>query len=353
MTAICAICSKNYTGWGNNAEPVCDGQCCDLCNSTKVIPARIAEMFPTTEKKIDSFSTPSSASTNEAKMENTDAILAQELALYLKLSKLKPTVIISKKTQIAHIGVFDGGGPTEDLMQWAKAEATGDDLLTYLWTHPDVDGEGWVCEDGSRWAVTDLNGKKVRISFYSKKHNPDAFISHKIEDGKDYALIMDVTGMTGKKREKYREQGKAYEKAKAEAIKDIGGGMMMATKDTKTLLKRIVEGRRKSRGETCFYWHRGAKEAMWATNEDMREQAKMWKNAMKSGDQLQFLEANCQTKLINGEEWHILVCGHKTKDLGFDPLGMGFDDCQFLVSGFIYFFKNKENRDTIFKWLTR
>jgi len=351
MTANCAICSKNYTGYGNNAEPVCEGYCCDLCNSTKVIPARIAEMFQTTGNKIDSKSTPSSASTNEAKMENTDAILAQELALFLKLSKLKPTVIISKKTQIAHIGAF-AEGQAEEWTQWAKAEATGDDLLTYLWTHPEV-GKGWFCEDGSRWAVTDINGKNVSISFYSKKHNPDAFIKYKLEDGKDYALILDVTGMTEKKRKKYNKQADSYEKAKKEAIQDIGGGMMMATKDTKTLLKRIVEGRRKSRGETCFYYHRGAKEAMWATNEDMREQAKLWKKAMKAGDQLQFLEANCQTKLINGEEWHFFVCGHQTKDLGFDPLGMGFDDCQFLVSGFIYFFKNKENRDTIFQWLNR
>lgn len=37
----CCICGRKFTGWGNNAQPVKDGKCCDTCNFTKVIPARI------------------------------------------------------------------------------------------------------------------------------------------------------------------------------------------------------------------------------------------------------------------------------------------------------------------------
>ena len=40
-TKICVICEKEYAGWGNNAEPVKEGQCCDECNWKKVIPARL------------------------------------------------------------------------------------------------------------------------------------------------------------------------------------------------------------------------------------------------------------------------------------------------------------------------
>jgi len=29
---------------GNNAEPAAEGRCCDFCNATVVLPARIAEM---------------------------------------------------------------------------------------------------------------------------------------------------------------------------------------------------------------------------------------------------------------------------------------------------------------------
>lgn len=41
----CIICGKNYKGYGNNARPVKDGQCCDKCNYSKVIPERMRIAF--------------------------------------------------------------------------------------------------------------------------------------------------------------------------------------------------------------------------------------------------------------------------------------------------------------------
>lgn len=44
----CCICGKKFTGWGNNPYPVVDDEnarCCDMCNETKVLPARLAQMF--------------------------------------------------------------------------------------------------------------------------------------------------------------------------------------------------------------------------------------------------------------------------------------------------------------------
>jgi len=38
---ICSICSAKYDGFGNNAQPVNDGRCCDDCNATVVIPTRL------------------------------------------------------------------------------------------------------------------------------------------------------------------------------------------------------------------------------------------------------------------------------------------------------------------------
>lgn len=37
---ICSICGEEYFGYGNNAQPVNDGRCCDECNLNIVIPAR-------------------------------------------------------------------------------------------------------------------------------------------------------------------------------------------------------------------------------------------------------------------------------------------------------------------------
>jgi DNA-directed RNA polymerase subunit RPC12/RpoP len=39
---ICSICSIRFTEWGNNAEPVNSGICCDSCNSNVVIPNRVS-----------------------------------------------------------------------------------------------------------------------------------------------------------------------------------------------------------------------------------------------------------------------------------------------------------------------
>jgi len=41
---ICSICQRVFTEFGNNAEPVNDGRCCDRCDWEVVIPARQRQM---------------------------------------------------------------------------------------------------------------------------------------------------------------------------------------------------------------------------------------------------------------------------------------------------------------------
>ena len=42
---VCSICYRVYTGYGNNAQPVNNGRCCDNCNSNYVIPMRIDRYY--------------------------------------------------------------------------------------------------------------------------------------------------------------------------------------------------------------------------------------------------------------------------------------------------------------------
>ena len=44
---ICVICTKEYEGYGNNAEPVKEGVCCDPCNLI-VIQKRLSSVTYTT-----------------------------------------------------------------------------------------------------------------------------------------------------------------------------------------------------------------------------------------------------------------------------------------------------------------
>lgn len=41
----CCLCGLLCGGWGNNPAPLkARGKCCDTCNATKVIPARIRQI---------------------------------------------------------------------------------------------------------------------------------------------------------------------------------------------------------------------------------------------------------------------------------------------------------------------
>ena len=40
----CSICNENFEGYGNNAQPVNDGVCCDTCNMMYVIKRRLFDM---------------------------------------------------------------------------------------------------------------------------------------------------------------------------------------------------------------------------------------------------------------------------------------------------------------------
>lgn len=41
----CVICKGEFWGYGNNPDPLAKkGICCDECNATKVIPARMANL---------------------------------------------------------------------------------------------------------------------------------------------------------------------------------------------------------------------------------------------------------------------------------------------------------------------
>lgn len=43
----CVLCKKEVKGYGNNPAPLGNvyDDCCDTCNRTKVIPARIASLI--------------------------------------------------------------------------------------------------------------------------------------------------------------------------------------------------------------------------------------------------------------------------------------------------------------------
>ena len=41
---VCSICGLPFTEFGNNAQPVNTGRCCNLCNDLYVIPRKVHAM---------------------------------------------------------------------------------------------------------------------------------------------------------------------------------------------------------------------------------------------------------------------------------------------------------------------
>ena len=40
----CILCDQPIRGFGNNAQPIANGRCCDDCNRAFVIPVRIMRL---------------------------------------------------------------------------------------------------------------------------------------------------------------------------------------------------------------------------------------------------------------------------------------------------------------------
>jgi hypothetical protein len=48
---ICCICGNGYDEYGHNADPVKKARCCNNCNDTVVIPARIRQLRRAQKRK--------------------------------------------------------------------------------------------------------------------------------------------------------------------------------------------------------------------------------------------------------------------------------------------------------------
>jgi hypothetical protein len=109
----------------------------------------------------------------------------KELETFLKCLAFHPLneVILKEKSLIFHAG----GEETRAWWLDFKTKGALVDFLTCTKNHK-VDGNKW-CNGilGSRWADTELNGRKCRLAFYSRIGDPKSFESKKTA-GKDYVI---------------------------------------------------------------------------------------------------------------------------------------------------------------------
>lgn len=95
----CIICSGPIVGYGNNAEPVKVGRCCDSCNATVVIPARIKSLFNKDNLK-ESVNTQNVILNNYQKQALLDNLFEDEELHDFYTNKLNTEWIISSNKEL-------------------------------------------------------------------------------------------------------------------------------------------------------------------------------------------------------------------------------------------------------------
>lgn len=87
------------------------------------------------------------------------------------------------------------------------------------------------------------------------------------------------------------------------------------------------------------------------SNDDFRFYMLAWRQMAKCG-YVRIEEFNDRTKTIDGKEWHFLVVQTTDpKDTAIDPMGCSLYG--FTVSGTIYSFQNKDNRDKVRQYVMK
>ena len=86
----CCLCNNSLQGYGNNPYPLEKGLCCDNCNTTKVIPARLKLLQPVKLSWMNKL--------RELKSYGWDAeCVLQELEEYGKQEELRVTLDLEKE----------------------------------------------------------------------------------------------------------------------------------------------------------------------------------------------------------------------------------------------------------------
>ena len=121
---------------------------------------------------------------------------------------------------------------------------------------------------------------------------------------------------------------------------------------------KTIKDRKANRGKTgdatemaiCFvHYH---KQFSLLNRGELNEQMRIWKKQRKSGE-VRIKRYNSKTAVVDGKEYHFFVVqpteNGKMVDCNFDPMGL------FIlgewVSGYIYAFTNKANRDAVEKYV--
>ena len=102
-------------------------------------------------------------------------------------------------------------------------------------------------------------------------------------------------------------------------------------------------------GASAWTWQHQVEAFSWCDKDVFNVECKKFRKLRKEG-KLTILEHNNQTCMLGDVEWHCLVV-QTPEGLPICPASANL--FQFMVSGYVYWFNKKSNRDTVYKFLTK
>jgi len=111
----------------------------------------------------------------------------------------------------------------------------------------------------------------------------------------------------------------------------------------------------KMKGDICWGYHQLIKGMTFLNKEEMGRQSKKWRQRAKEGKLKIHAYNNIAKTSFDGREWHLLVItpykdGH-LKVLHPDPAVVMI--MKEYINGYVFFFKRKENRDSIYEYVMK
>ena len=110
----------------------------------------------------------------------------------------------------------------------------------------------------------------------------------------------------------------------------------------------------KTKDDICWFYHHKEHGIVIMNIKELQEQMRTWRKLALEG-KLKIMDYNNKTKNVFNKEWHILVVQvyQDGEQVPQNPDPAGYMLMGYLVSGYIYAFKKKENRDDVANYVMK
>lgn len=116
-------------------------------------------------------------------------------------------------------------------------------------------------------------------------------------------------------------------------------------------IKRVLAYAKKMKPYESFfrYYHKKG-QITFNTSVQLVDEIRTWRRERKQG-MITISQENNLTKMIEGIPYYILIIESSENNWMFDPVGLGFDEHEFIINGIMYVFKREKDRDATYKYI--